>query len=184
MAATSREQTVDPRAAKRTHQHDEHRPEKRSPVLGVARTAPLPGSGMATAPISGPNNVPMPPSITITIRSPERVQRIIGRADELGVVGQQRAGEPAHRSGDDEGSQLIAEVGKPIARMRRSLEAAPRSTRPKRALHHAPGEIDTASSRAKHEIIERGLVGEIDQPAELAARGGSSDRRHRHTVER
>src|SRR4029077_11809795 len=35
-----------------------------------------------------------------------------GRADEIGVVGEQRAGEPAHRARDDKANQLVAVGGK------------------------------------------------------------------------
>ena len=43
----------------------------------VTRDSASSSTSSATAPISGPNTEPMPPSTTMTMRSPERVQCII-----------------------------------------------------------------------------------------------------------
>ena len=66
------------------------------------------------------------------IRSPDCVQFMQARADEVGVVGEQRAGEPAQRAGDDEADELVA-VGREADRARaRLVRAYARITRPKR----------------------------------------------------
>ena len=64
--------------------------------------------------------------------SPERCQTC-RRADELGLVGEQEARQPADRAGDHVGDELIAvdrEADRPACAS--GSRAMPRSTRPKR----------------------------------------------------
>ena len=92
-----------------------------------------------------------------------------GRADEIGVVGEQRAGEPAHRARDDEADEPVARGGK-ADRLHALLVGA-------QALHHqaeariddAPDQEDPAEQTGEAEIIELHAVRQIDQAAEIAA---------------
>ena len=92
-----------------------------------------------------------------------------GRADEVGVVGEQRAGEAADGAGDDEADQPVA-VGVKADRLHALLVGA-------QALHHhaeariddAPDQIDAAEQAGEAEIIELHAVRQVDQAAEIAA---------------
>ena len=92
-----------------------------------------------------------------------------GRADEVGVVGEQRAGEAADGADDDEADQPVA-VGVKADRLHALLVGA-------HALHHhaeariddAPDQIDAAEQAGEAEIIELHAVRQVDQAAEIAA---------------
>src|SRR5712691_7837490 len=91
------------------------------------------------------------------------------RADEAGMVGEQRAGEPADRAGDDEAGQPVAEgreadrAHAPVVRARAPDHQA------EARVHYAPGEIDRGDEQREAEVIELDAVGEVDETGELAA---------------
>ena len=127
LCADLRQQPVDPpRANSTTSSSSGPRMICQYSVHAGQRTSSSTSS--ATAPISGPNTEPMPPSTTMMMRSPERVQIHHRRADEVGVVGDQRAGKPAQRSGDDEAGRAgsgTSESRSPACAGRWSASPAP-----------------------------------------------------------
>src|SRR6185369_3500575 len=92
-----------------------------------------------------------------------------GRADEVGIVRQQRAGKAADGARDDETDETI-----PVGMIADRLHALFIGTH---ALHHhaepriddAPDQIDAAEQAAKAEVIELHAVRQVDQAAESAA---------------
>src|SRR5262245_22018532 len=89
-----------------------------------------------------------------------------GRADEAGVIGKERACEPAERARDHEASQAIA-IGWKADRPHATVVRA-------RALHHhpetrvdqPPDQIDRGDEDEQAEIVEHSAVGEIEEIAE------------------
>ena len=69
------EQAVDA-AARKQHDQQQQRPEDDLPIFGNAGQHLL-QQQQSTAPNTGPKAEPMPPSTTMMMRSPERVQYII-----------------------------------------------------------------------------------------------------------
>ena len=91
-----------------------------------ARSSPCSTSSTrssAKAPSTGPAVLAMPPRITMNMRSPDCSQLIRLGRDVVGVVRVERAGEAAHRAGDDE----CGRGGRDRARSRWRA-SAPRST--------------------------------------------------------
>ncbi len=103
--------------------------------ISVSRDSPSSSSRNVTAPISGPNSEPRPPRHhhdDEVARAGPVHQR---RTDEVGVVGKERSGEPAQRTGDHEADELIAKRRKADrAHAPVRWNAQPRITRPKREL--------------------------------------------------
>ena len=105
-----------------------------------------------------------------------------GRADEVGIVGEQRAGEAADGAGDDEADQPIA-VGVKADRLHALLVGA-------NALHHhaeariddAPDQVDAAEQAAEAEIVELHAVRQVDQAAESRCACRWSGRRRRRSA--
>src|SRR5580692_4797959 len=92
-----------------------------------------------------------------------------GRADEIGVIRQQRTGQAAHRAGNDKASQLISRRWK-TDRLHTLFVRA-------QALHHeteariddTPDQKAPAEQAKQAEVIELDAVRQVDQAAEGAA---------------
>src|SRR3984957_14326904 len=91
------------------------------------------------------------------------------RADEIGVVGEQRAGEAADGAGNDKTDQTVTR-GRKSDRMHAPLVGA-------QALHHQaeariddpPDQVDAAKQAEQADIIELYAVRQVDQAGKIAA---------------
>ncbi|MGY4346859.1 hypothetical protein ACVWXM_003326 [Bradyrhizobium sp. GM7.3] len=92
-----------------------------------------------------------------------------GRADEIGVVGEQRAGEAAHHARDDEADQLVAFRGKADRLHALLVGAQALQDEAKARIDDAPDQEDHAEQAGEAEIIELRAVRQINQPGEVAA---------------
>src|SRR5262245_32333043 len=91
------------------------------------------------------------------------------RADEAGMVGEQRAGKAADRTGDDKARQSIAE-GRETDRLHAPVVRARSLDHQAEARVHEPkDQIDRTDEQHEAQIVEDGAVGEIDQSRKLAA---------------
>ena len=107
IAVASRQQAGEPAPANSTDQHED-RPEDDLPVRGPAPRAGPRAAAARAAPSTGPPACAMPPRITMNMISPERVQFMKLGREVGGVVDEQRAGQAAHRAGDDERGEPVA----------------------------------------------------------------------------
>ena len=103
------------------------------------------------------------------MRSPGARPMHHGRADEVGMIGEQHAGETADRPGDYEAHEPVA-VGRkadgahaPIVRPRALDDQA------EAGVHQAPDEVRGGEQQGEAQIVEHGPVGQVYEPAELAA---------------
>src|SRR5947199_2782086 len=91
------------------------------------------------------------------------------RADEVGMVGEQRAGEPAQHAREYETEQLVAIGGKADRPHASFVRARPLNHRAEAGMYKPPYQIDRRQQQRETEIVEDRLVREIDDSAELAA---------------
>src|SRR5215831_6710844 len=91
------------------------------------------------------------------------------RADEVGMVREQRAGEPAKHAREYERQELVA-IGRESDRPHAPLVRARALDHHAEArMHKSPDDVDARQQQREAEIIERHFVREIDEPAELTA---------------
>src|SRR5262245_32095612 len=91
------------------------------------------------------------------------------RADEVGMVGEQRSGKPAQHAREDETEQLVAVGGKPDRPHAPLVGSRALNHHAEAGMHEPPDQVDRRQQQRETKIVEGGLVGEIDDRAELAA---------------
>src|SRR3984885_8757256 len=92
-----------------------------------------------------------------------------GRADEIRVVRQQRAGEAAHRAGNHEANQLISRRRKSDRLHALFVRSQALHHEPEARIDDAPDQKDAAEQAKQAEVIELDAVRQIDEAAERAA---------------
>ena len=125
-------------AAEEDHRQDQQRAEDHLPVLRSSPASERPRrSSSANAPITGPDGG----RHAAEDHHEHQIARLLpahqaGR-DVVGVVGVQRAGEAAHRAGDDEGGEAVG-VGREAdgARARARSTCVARNTMPNLRVHN------------------------------------------------
>src|SRR3954451_3937113 len=91
------------------------------------------------------------------------------RADEVGIVGEQRAGEAADHARDDEADESVT-IGVKANRLHALLVGAhPLHHHAEARIDDAPDQIEAAEQATEAEIVKLHPVREIDQSAEIAA---------------
>src|ERR1700722_10261256 len=92
-----------------------------------------------------------------------------GGADEVGVVRQQHAGEPAQHAGDDEAGELVAKRRKAERAHAPLVRARTLDHQAEAGIDEARHEIDGGDQQREAEVVELRLVGKIDHAGEGAA---------------
>ena len=96
--------------------------------------------------------------------------RHVGRADELGRVGEQEAGEPADRAGDHVGDELVAVDLEADGRRCAAGSRARRDRRGRSARRPARGTAGRRRAGRAGDVIERAVVAEDRKAGERRAR--------------
>src|SRR5215475_2138128 len=163
----SREQTIDA-ATREQHHQQEQRTKDDLPVFGDARERFFQHQQRQRA-----DHRPKNRAHAAEHRHDDEVARAgpvhERRADEVGMVGEQRSGKPAQHAGEDETEQLVAVGGEPDRLHAPLVRARALNHHAEAGMHEPPDQIDRREQQRETEIIEGGLVGEVDERTELAA---------------
>src|SRR4051794_6512271 len=154
-------------AFRKQHDEDQDRPERGLPMLGQARQHALQDQigGRAENWTDQRADAPQDDHHHDLARTGPMHDR--GR-HEQGQVCEQRTSEAANRAGDYKGGELVAE-GREADRQHTALvrfDALQKHAKPR--LHEAAAKQQNEYEKGEGEIVEDRLVGEIDQPGEVA----------------
>ena len=125
---------------------------------------------MTTAPTTGPTNVPMPPTRVIRMTRPDMAQCTsvsVAKPSTSVLVAPAR---PASAADKHEGQQLVAvdvvaqRNGARLVFLDRLQHLA------ERRMHDAHDEREAGDADRQHDVVQRQVVGQIDQAEQLAAR--------------
>src|SRR5579883_140289 len=92
-----------------------------------------------------------------------------GGADEIGMIGEQHAGEAAQHTGDDEAGELVAKSGEADRAHAPFVRAGALDHQAEARVDQARDQKDRREQEGEAEIVECGLVVEVDHAAEAAA---------------